>query len=253
MKRLDPWRFAGLALLGVCSVLALALVATWGLLPGLVFGIVAVVVGAAIRRRVQRVDLQQSAGRPEERAMRSKCSVPAQMAVVVGVVLFVAGCAGSAGSAKPLTAAAKPEVLARYTKVALATSAQGDDASRMTPADRERIAALVARKIKELESGRFADLSSTTSDAETLHVTITFTRYDEGSAFGRFMLAGLGQIHIDADVTLEDHSLQTIIGKFEVTKTFAWGGIYGASTGIKDVEEGFAEAVAKVVLGQSSE
>jgi hypothetical protein len=184
--------------------------------------------------------------------MRSKCSVPVLMAGLI-FALFVAGCAGSAGSAKPLTAAAKPEILARYTKVALATSAQGDDTSKMTAADRERIGALVARKVKELAPNRFADFAATATDAETLHVTIAFTRYDEGSAFARFMLAGLGQIHIDAEVTLEDRALQTVIGKFEVTKTFAWGGIYGVATGIKDVEDGFAEAVAKVVLGRSSE
>ena len=183
--------------------------------------------------------------------MRSKRSVPVLMAFVI-LALFVAGCAGTAGSAKPLTAAAKPELLARYTKVGLATSAQGD-ASKMTAADRERIAALVARKVKERAPNRFADFAATTTDAETLHVTIAFTRYDEGSAFARFMLAGLGQIHVDAEVTLEDRVLQTVIGKFEVTKTFAWGGIYGVATGIKDVEDGFAEAVAKVVLGQSSE
>jgi hypothetical protein len=174
------------------------------------------------------------------------------MAVVV-LALLVAGCAGSAGSAKPLTTAAKPEILARYTKVSLATSAQGDDSSKMTAADRERIAALVARKVQEITPNRFADFAATTTDAETLHVTIAFTRYDEGSAFARFMLAGLGQIHINAEVTLEDRAAQTVISKFEVTKTFAWGGIYGGATGIKDVEDGFAEAVAKAVLGQSSE
>jgi hypothetical protein len=174
------------------------------------------------------------------------------MAVAV-VGLFVAGCAGAAGSAKPLTAPVKPESLTRYTKLALGTSAQGDATSKLTAADRERIAALVVRKVKERAPNRFADLAATTTDAETLHVTIAFTRYDEGSAFARLMLAGLGQIHIDAEVTLEDRALQTVIGKVEVTKTFAWGGIYGGTTGIKDVEEGFAEAVAKLVLGQSSE
>lgn len=184
--------------------------------------------------------------------MRSKRPVPLLMAVVV-LALFVAGCAGTAGSVKPLTAAVKPEILARYTKVALATSAQGDDVSKMTAADRERIAALVARKVKELAPNRLADFAATTTDAETLHVTIAFTRYDEGSAFARAMLAGLGQIHIDAEVTLEDRGLQTVIGKFNVTKTFAWGGLYGGVTRITDVEDGFAEAVAKVVLGQSSE
>lgn len=113
------------------------------------------------------------------------------------------------------------------------------------------VVALVAQKVKEQAPNRFTDLTSTVTDAETLHVTIAFTRYDEGNAFARAMLAGLGQIRIDAEVTLEDRTLQKVLDRSEITKTFAWGGVYGASTGIKDVEAGFAEAVAKVLLGQS--
>ena len=184
--------------------------------------------------------------------MRSKHPVPVLMTIVV-LALLVAGCAGTAGSAKPLTAAVKQEILARYTRVSLTTSALGDAASKMTQADRDRVAALVAQKVKERAPNRFADFAATTTDAETLHVTIAFTRYDEGSAFARAMLAGLGQIHIDAEVTLEDRGFQKVLGKLEVTKTFAWGGLYGGFTGIKNVEDGFAEAVAKVVLGESSE
>lgn len=180
--------------------------------------------------------------------MRLNRSVPALMILVL-VALLTSGCAGSAGSAYSLIAVSTPEIFARYTKVALATSAQGD-ASTMTSSDRERIVALVVRKVKEQAPNRFADFAAMT-DTETLHVTIAFTRYDEGSAFARFMLIGLGQIHIDAEVTLEDRALQKVLAKSEVTKTFAWGGIYGGATGIKDVEEGFAEAVAKVLLGQS--
>ena len=183
--------------------------------------------------------------------MRSNRSIQA-LIVPLFVGLLASGCASSAGSAKPLSSDFKPEILARYTKAAFATSAEGD-ASKMTALDRERIVALVARKVKEQAPTRFADLAAATTDAETLHVTIAFTRYDEGSAFARLMLAGLGQIHINADVTLEDRALQKILGKSEVTKTFAWGGIYGGATGIKDVEEGFAEAVAKVLLGQPSQ
>jgi hypothetical protein len=120
----------------------------------------------------------------------------------------------------------------------------------MTAEDRERIAALVARKVKERSPNRVASFEATTTDSETLQVTIAFTRYDKGNAVARFVQAGLGQIHIDAEVTLEDRSRQAIIGKYNVTKTFAWGGIYGGATEIKDVEDGFAEAVAKVVIGQ---
>lgn len=177
--------------------------------------------------------------------------VASTLMLLVFVALLASGCAGSAGSAKPLIAASTSGILARYTKVALVTSAQGD-ASKMTASDRERIVTLVVRKLKEQAPNRFADFAATTTDTETLQATVAFTRYDVGNAFARFMLAGLGQIHIDAEVTLEDRASQKVLGKSEVTKTFAWGGIYGGTTGIKDVEEGFAEAVANVLLGQSS-
>jgi Domain of unknown function (DUF4410) len=192
----------------------------------------------------------------EERKIRCRTRpwevVPALW--VVGLVVVLAGCASSAGSAKTLATAADPGALARYTKVALATSAEGA-AAGMSVADRERIAALVARKIKERAPSRFVDVATTTASetgAETLLVTIAFTRYDPGNAVARLMLAGLGQIHVDADVTLEDRSRPAVIGEFAVTKTFAWGGIYGGTTRIKDVEDGFAEAVARIVLGERS-
>jgi hypothetical protein len=170
-----------------------------------------------------------------------------------GVVVTGAGCASSAGSAKTLATAPQAGALARYTKVSLATAAEGA-AATMPPADRERIAALVARKLKERAPTRFTEVAVTTIAAtpDTMFVTIAFTRYDGGSAVARFMLAGLGQIHVNADVTIEDRSRPAVLGEFAVTKTFAWGGIYGATTNITDVEEGFAEAVAKVVLGESS-
>jgi hypothetical protein len=37
---------------------------------------------------------------------------------------------------------------------------------------------------------------------------------------------------------------------FTVDKTFAWGGIYGASTHIEDVQPAFADAVADGLTGQ---
>jgi hypothetical protein len=45
------------------------------------------------------------------------------------------------------------------------------------------------------------------------------------------MLAGLGQIHIDADVILREYEKNESLAKYEVKKTFAWGGIYGGATG----------------------
>ena len=67
-----------------------------------------------------------------------------------------------------------------------------------------------------------------------------------GNAFARFMLAGLGQIRIGADVLLIDPANGHAVGKFEVSKDFAFGGIYGAATRPEDVEDGFARSVAAI-------
>ena len=120
----------------------------------------------------------------------------------------------------------------------------------MTARDRDRIIALVLGRVHGQIPDPSADASAMTTAPDTLYVTINFTRYDEGNAFARMMLAGLGQIHIEADVFGEDRVRQRILFKSKVTKTFAWGGAYGGATGIKDVEDGFAQAVANLLLSQ---
>src|SRR5690606_42084082 len=67
-----------------------------------------------------------------------------------------------------------------------------------------------------------------------------------GNAFARAMLAGLGQIEIEADVFLIDAAGKTV-AQYEVSKNFAFGGIYGASTSIEDVEVGFVKSVVEIV------
>jgi hypothetical protein len=44
--------------------------------------------------------------------------------------------------------------------------------------------------------------------------------------------------------TVHDPASSQELGRYSVTKTFAWGGIYGAVTKTDDVEEGFAQSVA---------
>jgi hypothetical protein len=76
-------------------------------------------------------------------------------------------------------------------------------------------------------------------------------RYDEGDSFARAMLAGLGQMHIDADLCVSEYASKETLGTCEITKTFGWGGIYGAATRIEDIEDGFAQAVADFILGKT--
>jgi hypothetical protein len=84
-------------------------------------------------------------------------------------------------------------------------------------------------------------------------VELLLTRYDKGNAFARAMLAGLGEIHIDGEVTLIELPERNQVGKFSISKTFAWGGIYGGTTSMDDIEQTFADGVAAAVTGQKEQ
>jgi hypothetical protein len=55
-----------------------------------------------------------------------------------------------------------------------------------------------------------------------------------GNAYARSMLAGLAQIHIDVRVALIALPERQSLSEFDVSKTIAWGGIYGGATSIDD-------------------
>ncbi len=122
-------------------------------------------------------------------------------------------------------------------------SAEAQQGVVMTPTDLQRISEQVRAEI----GARFPQLvaAGTNPPAEATKLKMVFTRYDEGSGFGRFMLAGVGQIYIDADVLLIDASGQ-VVAKYQVSKQFAFGGWYGGLTRIQDVEKGFAKSVAEI-------
>ena len=81
-------------------------------------------------------------------------------------------------------------------------------------------------------------------------VKVYITKYDKGNAFARFMLAGAGQIHVDGTVIVYALPSKSKIEEFNITKTFAWGGIYGGTTSIKEVAEGFAMGAAETITDQ---
>ena len=84
-------------------------------------------------------------------------------------------------------------------------------------------------------------------DSKQYELKVLITEYDKGNAFARFMLAGLGQIHINGQVTVLLLPSETRVAEFDIDKAFAWGGFYGMNTTIEDVEEGFAEGIAEAV------
>jgi len=172
--------------------------------------------------------------------------------LAAALALLATGCATSRGS----IAAIAPSNIglsspAGFTGLAINTTTKYG-LTKLTDSDRERIIALVIAKVKERAPERFSAFNPPPGPG-VLHATIAFHQYDEGNAFARAMLAGLGQMHIAADVILEDRGRAVQIGRYQVTKTFAWGGLYGAVTKLTDLEPGFAEAVAAVLLGDTSE
>jgi hypothetical protein len=89
-------------------------------------------------------------------------------------------------------------------------------------------------------------------EGRAYEVDLQLSRYDKGNSFARAMLAGLGQMHIDGRVSVYQSPEHALVGEFDLAKTFAWGGIYGASTSIEDIEVAFADGIADAVTGHSS-
>jgi len=154
------------------------------------------------------------------------------------------GCAGTAP---------KPDFthpIAAETRVGAAdqtsVSVEAAASVKILPMERERIAQTIQQKIDARKA-----TNPVAGATRSFAVDLQLTQYDKGNAFARAMLAGVGQIHIDGTVQvylMPDHSL---VGEFQLSKTFAWGGIYGASTSIEDIEGTFADAVAATVTGQN--
>ena len=163
--------------------------------------------------------------------------------------LVANGCAGTGASVRPAVPGARKTELDQYHRLALAVTKT--DGVTVSDADLERIRGRIVDAVRKKQADRYQEIvpiAPGEPTGPTLAVTVQVTRYDKGSAFARAMLAGLGQIHIDARVVLRDAARDVVLGEYDIKKTFAWGGIYGATTRIEDVEVGFAEGVAALVL-----
>ncbi len=160
--------------------------------------------------------------------------------------MLLAGCAGTAGSRNVLKPLQDGSSLKRYSNLVL--EAKSVPGVPIRPEEMNVMVALISHKIRQHELNHFDNVSDKPNDVPALQASLLFTRYEEGSSAARFMMAGFGQIHIDAKLALRDMETQELLAEYEVGKTFAWGGIYGASTTIKDVREGFVEAVVAALL-----
>ncbi len=155
--------------------------------------------------------------------------------------LLLAACAGDVATpvaVKALDIGPKAEL--RLTDV----TAEVKTGVVMTPGDIARIVEQVRAEI----SGKYPNaFAAPTGGNAKARLKMVFTTYDEGNAFARFMLAGLGQIKVEADVLVLAEDSDQVLGQYKVAKQFAFGGIYGGTTTITDVEKGFARSVAEVL------
>lgn len=168
---------------------------------------------------------------------------------------LLSACASTPGSIEAVTPVADRAALATYDTLVIEASAT--PTAQCTAADLDRIAQLTKAKLDELAPTRFRTVAVATSGqapatgaAPYLNADLTLNTYERGSAAGRFMMAGVGQMRISGDLALSEQPGDRALGRYNVDKQFAWGGIYGAMTDMEDIEAAFAEATAKALLGE---
>jgi hypothetical protein len=157
--------------------------------------------------------------------------------------LVVTACAESV--APPQAVVALPAEQMRSLHIKTVTAEPGPGVA-MTPDDLSRNSQQVLAQIRAASPNVLVTPGDTTAPTEQT-MKLVFTKYDEGSAFGRFMLAGVGQIYIEADVLIIDDVTGQQLADYKVSKDFSFGGLYGGTTTIRDVEKGFAKSVAEIV------
>jgi len=98
-----------------------------------------------------------------------------------------------------------------------------------------------------LEEGVFDEIfRDATSEAAEGMVILSgeITQYKPGSETSRMMLAGTGSSHLDFSAILIDAKSGEELSRFSGKRTWAWGGGYGASRGIADLEQNVAYEIA---------
>jgi hypothetical protein len=121
------------------------------------------------------------------------------------------------------------------------TTVKVDASCEMPDADITFLKSDIQKKVSEVLAGN-PDLP----DAYRINVTIT--KYEEGSAFARFMLIGLGQMYLYGTVDITQGTPPVVIRQGDFKKNYCVGGVMGASATMqKDVLPKVGEAIAKAI------
>jgi hypothetical protein len=163
--------------------------------------------------------------------------------VLAAVSTLIVGCAGTPPQPKfEHTMVVDSRITASDTADVVIQTA---DKVNVLPVERERVAEKIKAKIEERKLK-----NPGTPSPRAMQVVLEITRYEKGNAFARAMLAGLGQIHLDGKISVYRMPDHVLLEDFDLQKTFAWGGVYGASTSMEQIEDTFADGVAATVTGQ---
>lgn len=169
----------------------------------------------------------------------------AHLAVCCCVAVAVVAAAGCAGTAPRPEFARSPTVTRLAAADAVQVNVTAANDVQVLPEEETRL----AQKIKlRIDNRKLAH--QLPGDARSFELNLQLSRYQKGNAFARAMLAGLGQIHIAGKVRLYQMPSHELVAEFDLAKTFAWGGIYGASTSIDDIENTFADGVAAALTDE---
>jgi uncharacterized protein DUF4410 len=165
----------------------------------------------------------------------------AAQAIGCGVAIsMLVGCASTAPSARFKQPIPPESRVAASDKVSVKVDPKAGVS--MLSSEKQRLTEQIQAKIRAT-----ARASARARAPRGYEVDVQLNQYEKGSAFARAMLAGLGQMHIDGDVLVYQLPNRAKIGEFHLNKTFAWGGMYGASMTIEALEESFAQGVANAV------
>ena len=175
--------------------------------------------------------------------MDKKASFFLNLVICISAIILVTGCASTVPKPQ-FTQQIAPESQIDANDEVKVRVETGKDVV-MLKFQKNRIIEKILLKINERKITNNRD-----NPAKTYEIDLTITRYEKGNAFARAMLAGLGQIHIDGDVVVYEIPGKIQVGNFSLSKTFAWGGLYGGVTGIDEIEMTFADGVAATLTGQ---
>ena len=101
--------------------------------------------------------------------------------------------------------------------------------------------------IKNLGNDVFAEVARGAAPADSSGAVILrgrITQYKPGSETARFMVAGAGSAQLEMIAELVDGATGKSLVKLPVDRTWAWGGVLGASRGIEEMERNVAYELA---------